>query len=69
MTIATGSRCARAASTGVLPARRLSQTANVFAAGSQNAVIIGLLVILFAVWAMFMDTAVQKWWQERHLFR
>jgi hypothetical protein len=31
--------------------------------------IIGLLVTLFAVWAMVMDTTVQKWWHERRLTR
>ncbi len=31
-----------------------------------NAVVVGLLVTLFAVWAMLMETAVQKWWHERH---
>jgi hypothetical protein len=30
-----------------------------------NAVIVGLLVTIFAVWAMLMDTAVQKWWHDR----
>jgi hypothetical protein len=34
-----------------------------------NAVITGLLVTLFAVWAMLMDTTVQKWWHERRLTR
>jgi hypothetical protein len=34
-----------------------------------NAVVIGLLVTVFAVWAMLMDTAVQKWWHDRHLTR
>ena len=34
-----------------------------------NAVVIGLLVTALAVWAMLMDTAVQKWWHERHLTR
>ena len=29
-----------------------------------NAVIVGLLVTAFAVWAMLMDTAVQKWWHD-----
>ena len=31
-----------------------------------NAVVVGLLVTALAVWAMLMDTAVQKWWHERH---
>ena len=31
-----------------------------------NAVVVGLLVTAFAVWAMLMETAVQKWWHERH---
>jgi hypothetical protein len=26
-------------------------------------------VTALAVWAMLMDTAVQKWWHERHLTR
>ena len=30
-----------------------------------NAVVVGLLVTAFAVWAMLMETAVQKWWHER----
>ena len=34
-----------------------------------NAVLIGLFVTLFAVWAMVMDTTVQKWWHERRLTR
>lgn len=34
-----------------------------------NAVVVGLLVTVLAVWAMLMDTAVQKWWHERHLTR
>jgi hypothetical protein len=34
-----------------------------------NAVIVGLLVTALAVWAMLMDTAVQKWWHDRHLTR
>jgi hypothetical protein len=34
-----------------------------------NAVIVGLLVTALAVWAMLMDTAVQRWWHERHLTR
>jgi hypothetical protein len=31
-----------------------------------NAGIVGLLVTAFAVWSMFMDTAVQKWWHEHY---
>ena len=34
-----------------------------------NAVVVGLLVTVLAVWAMLMDTAVQKWWHERRLTR
>lgn len=34
-----------------------------------NAVVVGLLVTALAVWAMLKDTAVQKWWHERHLTR
>jgi hypothetical protein len=34
-----------------------------------NAVVVGLLVTALAVWAMLMDTAVQKWWHERHVTR
>jgi hypothetical protein len=34
-----------------------------------SAVVVGLLVTALAVWAMLMDTAVQKWWHERHLTR
>ena len=36
---------------------------------TSNAMIIGLLVTLCAVWAMVMDTTVQKWWHERRLTR
>jgi len=36
---------------------------------TSNAVMVGLLVTLFAVWAMVMDTAVQRWWHERRLTR
>ena len=36
---------------------------------TMNAVVVGLLVTALAVWAMLMDTAVQKWWHERHLTR
>jgi hypothetical protein len=31
-----------------------------------NAVVVGLLVTAFGVWAMLMDTAVQKWWHEHY---
>jgi len=31
-----------------------------------NAVIVGLLVTAFGIWAMLMDTAVQKWWHEHY---
>jgi hypothetical protein len=34
-----------------------------------NAMVVGLLATVLAVWAMLMDTAVQKWWHERHLTR
>lgn len=34
-----------------------------------NAVVVGLLVTALAVWAMLTDTAVQKWWHERHVTR
>jgi hypothetical protein len=34
-----------------------------------SAVVVGLLVTALAVWAMLMDTAVQKWWHERNLTR
>jgi len=34
-----------------------------------NAVVVGLLVTALAVWAMLKDTAVQKWWHDRHLTR
>jgi hypothetical protein len=34
-----------------------------------NAVVVGLLVTAFAVWAMLMETAVQKWWHERRQTR
>jgi hypothetical protein len=32
-----------------------------------NAVIVGLLVTAFGTSAMLMDTAVKRWWRERHL--
>jgi hypothetical protein len=31
-----------------------------------NAGVVGLLVTAFGVWAMLMDTAVQKWWHEHY---
>jgi len=31
-----------------------------------NAVVVGLLVTAFGVWAMLMDTAVRKWWHEHY---
>jgi hypothetical protein len=34
-----------------------------------NAVLLGLLVTMFAIWAMLMGTAVQRWWHERHVTR
>jgi hypothetical protein len=34
-----------------------------------NATVVGLLMTGLAFWAMLMDTAVQKWWHERHLTR
>lgn len=34
-----------------------------------NAVVVGLLVTGLAIWALLKDTAVQKWWHERHLTR
>ena len=34
-----------------------------------NAVSVGVLVTLLAVWAMLRDTQVQKWWHERHATR
>lgn len=36
---------------------------------TSNAVLTGLLVTLFAIWAMVRDTTVQKWWHERRLTR
>jgi SPW repeat len=33
---------------------------------TSNAAIVGLLVTAFALWSMFMDTAVQKWWHEHY---
>jgi hypothetical protein len=32
-----------------------------------NAVIVGLLVTILAIWAMLADAAVQKWWHDRRL--
>jgi SPW repeat len=34
-----------------------------------NAVCVGVLVTLLALWAMLRDTQVQKWWHERHATR
>lgn len=31
-----------------------------------NAVVVGLLVTAFGLWAMLADTDVQRWWRERH---
>jgi len=31
-----------------------------------NAVVVGLLVTAFGVWAMLMDTAVRKWWHDHY---
>jgi hypothetical protein len=36
---------------------------------TSSAVVGGLLVTTFAVWAMLRETAVQKWWHERHATR
>jgi hypothetical protein len=33
---------------------------------TKNAVIVGLLVIAFGVWAMLGDTTLQKWWHEHY---
>lgn len=33
---------------------------------TMNAVVVGLLVSAFGVWAMLMDTAVQKWWHDHY---
>lgn len=33
---------------------------------TMNAVIVGLLVTAFAVWAMIKETAVQKWWHDHY---
>lgn len=32
-----------------------------------NALIVGALVTALAIWAMLMDTTVQKWWHDRRL--
>lgn len=32
-----------------------------------NAVIVGLLITAFGTWATLTDTAIQRWWRERHL--
>lgn len=34
-----------------------------------NAVGVGVLVTMLALWAMLRDTQVQKWWHERHATR
>jgi hypothetical protein len=34
-----------------------------------NAIIVGLLVIIFAVWAMTRDKKVEKWLGEHHMLR
>jgi len=34
-----------------------------------NAVLTGLLVIAFGIWAMLRDTTVQRWWHEHHGIR
>jgi hypothetical protein len=31
-----------------------------------TAVVVGLFVTAFAVWAMLVETAVQKWWREHY---
>ena len=31
-----------------------------------NAMIVGLLVMAFAIWSMATDTVVQKWWHEHY---
>lgn len=31
-----------------------------------NAVVVGLLVTALGLWAMLVDTRVQKWWHEHH---
>jgi hypothetical protein len=36
---------------------------------SENAVSVGVLVTLLAVWAMLRDTQLQKWWQEHRTVR
>jgi hypothetical protein len=33
---------------------------------TMNAVVVGLLVTAFAVWAMIKETAVQKWWHDHY---
>lgn len=33
---------------------------------TSNAVIVGILIAAFAIWAMVRDTSVQSWWQKRH---
>ncbi len=36
---------------------------------TENAVGVGVLVTLLAVWAMLQDTQVKKWWHEHHATR
>jgi hypothetical protein len=31
-----------------------------------NAIIIGFVVTVLAIWAMLLDTTIQKWWHARH---
>jgi hypothetical protein len=38
-----------------------------YAGPTTNAVIVGLLVTAFGVWAMLQDTAVQRWLQDHHV--
>jgi len=33
---------------------------------TENAVSVGVIVTLLAVWAMLRDTQVQKWWHDHH---
>jgi hypothetical protein len=37
-------------------------------AAAANAVVIGALIIVFAVWAMFKDAEFDKWRHEHHFF-
>lgn len=36
---------------------------------ANNAVIVGILIAAFAIWAMVLDASVQSWWQKRHQTR